>query len=688
MSEQPKGQKFTAQAEAIILEHLDDEHFGVSELAATMHMSRSNLLRKCKKQTGLSASQFIRKIRLEQAMELLKETDLTVSEVSYQVGFGSASYFIKCFREHYGYPPGEVGKVSFEETQQSDGSPNFLQRYKWPALIVALLVLFGSVYFLMPSSTPTTNSSDGNIEKSIAVLPFRNESSDSTNLYFVNGLMEASLGNLQKIEALRVISRTSVEKYRHSDKNIGEIAKELDVNFIVEGSGQKIGDQVMLNIQLIDAATDTQVWGEQYTYGLVDVFALQNEVAKKIADAIKARITPSELEQIDKKPTDNLVAYDYYLKAQEPFNRQTVDGLLEAIPLFEKAVEEDPQFALVYADLAIAYYHLDTYKEEKKYAETINNYADKALLYDSELAESLIAKALYYMYTGEYRLAVPHLVKALEYNPNSSAVVQLLALLYSNYIPDTGKYLEYALKGIQLDIASNDSIGKSYIYLTLSNALIQSGFTDEAITYIDKSLAYNPQNYYAPYLKAYIMYAKNKDIKQTLAAVKHELEKDNTRLDILQEVAKLHYFQKEYDSAFPYYRRFDSIRKSRGLYIYPQEDIKIGVTYQKMGLQDEADRLFQSYTTYCENDQSIYQPASMAVKYAHEGKLDEAIAELKKFSAKNHFQYWIVLFMKLDPALQPLEAHPEYKAVMQKIDDKFWENHDRLKEILEEKGLL
>ncbi|WP_437395427.1 helix-turn-helix domain-containing protein [Flagellimonas lutimaris] len=687
MLDKPKGQKFTEEAKAIVLEHLSDEHFGVSELADAMSMSRSSLLRKCKKQTQLSASQFIRQIRLREAMELLKEKDLTVSEVSYQVGFGSTSYFIKCFREHYGHPPGEVGKADFEEIVR-DQSSSFLNKYKWVAIAVAILVCGGIAFILIPSHSPTTDvAQKTGLEKSIAVLPFKNESSDSTNLYFVNGLMEASLGNLQKIEDMRVISRTSVEKYRNSNQNIGEIASELDVNYIVEGSGQKVGDQVMLNIQLIDASTDTRIWGEQYTQELVDIFAVQNEVAKKIADAIEAKVTPSELEQIDKKPTENLVAYDYYLKAQEPFNRQTEEGLLEAIPLFEKAIEEDPQFALVYADLAIAYYYLDLYKKEKEYTETINNYADKALLHDSKLTESLIAKALYYMHIGDYRLAVPHLEKALEYNPNSSGVVNILSSIYSNALPDTGKYLEYALKGIQLDVADNDT-AKSYIYLHLSNALIQSGFTDEALEYIDKAIELFPQNPYAPYLKAYIRYAKNKDIKQTLNAMKKELQKDTTRLDILQEVAKLHYFQKEYDSAYRYYKSYNEMKKARGLDIYPQEDIKIGVTYEKMGFQKEADELLKSYTEYCENDQSIYQPASMAVKYAYEGKTDLAIEQLEEFAAKNHFQYWILLFMGLDPNLQKLETNPKYEAVMQKIEDRFWENHAKLKETLEEKGLL
>ncbi|MER3317024.1 MAG: helix-turn-helix domain-containing protein [Allomuricauda sp.] len=687
MPDNPKGVKFTEQAEAMILKHLSDEHFGVSELANAMHMSRSNLLRKCKKQTQLSASQFIRQIRLREAMELLKHSELTVSEVSYRVGFGSTSYFIKCFREYYGHPPGEVGKIDLEKTKE-EPSKSFLNKYKWALMALVMLVVSGIAYLSMPPSTPTADiAQKASLEKSIAVLPFKNESSDSTNLYFVNGLMEASLGNLQKIEDLRVISRTSVEKYRNSDRNIGEIAAELNVNYIVEGSGQKVGDQVMLNIQLIDAITDTRIWGEQYTQEVVDIFAVQNEVAKKIADAIKAKVTPSELEQIDKKPTDNLAAYDYYLKAQEPFNRQTEEGLLEAIPLFEKAIEEDPEFALVYADLAIAYYYLDLYKKEKQYTETINNYADKALLHDSKLTESLIAKALYYMHIGDYRLAVPHLEKALEYNPNSSGVVNILSSIYSNALPNTGKYLEYALKGIQLDVSDNN-ITQSYTYLHLSNALVQAGFTDEALLYIDKSLDINPDNQYAPYLKAYIRYAKNQDIKQTLNSLKRELRKDTTRLDILQEVAKLHYFQKEYDSAYYYYKPFNDIRKSQGLGIYPQEDIKIGYTFEKMGHQEEADSLITAYAEYCENDQSIYQPASMAVLYAYEGKYAEAIDQYEEFSTKNHFMYWMILFMTMDPVLDSLKSYPGYNTVIQKIEDRFWENHDRLEKTLIEKGLL
>ncbi len=415
---------------------------------------------------------------------------------------------------------------------------NVFTKYKWHILTAAFLVVIVlSVLLFSKKSTVTTE-----FEKSIAVLPFKNESSDTLNLYFVNGLMESTLNNLQKIADLRVISRTSAEKYRNTNKGIPEIAEELNVNYVVEGSGQRMGNQVLLNIQLIEAIDDRPVWSEQYSREVEDVFALQNEVARKIADAIEATVTPAERQQIEKIPTENLEAYDYYLQALEPYNTGTKEGLTEAISLFEKAIEQDPQFALAYAYIAFSYYHLDQFQKQKQYTEQINNNADKALLYNAKSAESLIAKALYYMQIKEYRLALPHLEKALEYNPNSSSVVQMLASLYSNEIPNTEKYLTYALKGIQLDIAAYDSITKSYIYLNLSNAFIQNGFVDEATTYINRSLDYNPDNYYSPMLKAYILFAKDGNIKQTQKLLLKEWNKDTARLDILQEVAKFHYY--------------------------------------------------------------------------------------------------------------------------------------------------
>ncbi len=677
---------FINEAEAIILENISKEQFGVSELAERMNMSRSNLLRKIKKETQLSASQFIRQIRLVKSVELLKQNTFTISEIAFQVGFGSTSYFVKCFREQYGYPPSEAGKEK-PETEIKAIQQSVLNRYRWQMLaVVALIVIV--VVSVMLLSKKNNVYTDLKIEKSIAVLPFKNESSDTLNLYFVNGLMEAALNNLQKIGDLRVISRTSVEKYRNTSKGIPEIAEELNVNYLVEGSGQRIGDKVLLNIKLIEASSDRPVWGEQYSREVGDVFSLQNEVAQKIASAIEAVVTPAELKQIEKIPTENLVAYDFYLQALEPLNSRTKDGLEKAIPLFEKAIENDEQFALAYANVAFAYFFLDIYQNQKQYTEEINNFADKALLYDPKSAESLMAKALYYMQIEEYKLAVPHLEKALEYNPNASAVVQMLGDIYARVIPNTGKYLEYALKGIQLDIAANDSITQSYIYLHLSNALIQAGFVEEALTYINKSLDYNPENYYSPLVKIFIRYAQNGDMDQIKMQLIEEWKKDTTRLDILQEVAKVHYFQEDYDNAFYYYEKFVKAREKNDLAIYLHEDVKISRVYKMMGMDEQAAELFDSYSEYCEKDESIYKSASMAVKYAYEGNNDKAIEQYKIFATQNNYQYWILIFIEKDPILFPLKSHPDYEGVIRKIEERFWENQAVLRKSLEQKGLI
>ncbi|SDE99191.1 TolB amino-terminal domain-containing protein [Pricia antarctica] len=507
-------------------------------------------------------------------------------------------------------------------------------------------------------------------------------------VYFVNGLMESTLNNLQKIQDFRVVSRTSAEKYGNNKRSIPEIAEDLHVNYVVEGSGQRVGNQILLNIQLIEASTDRPIWAEQYSREVVDVFALQNEVAKKIADAVKAKMTPAELAQIEKKPTVNLVAYDFYLKALSPFHMRTKEGLEKAIALFEKAIEQDSQFAIAYANIAISYYFLDVDQKQKQYTEQINNFADKALLYDTKSAESLIAKALYYMQNNEYQLALPHLEKALEYNPNSSDVIQMLAVLYADAVPNTGKYLEYALKGIQLDMAAKDSMTKSYIYLSLSNALIQNGFVDEAFTYINKSLDYNPGNYYSPFLKSFILYAKDDNLDQTKNRLIKEWSKDTTRLDILQEVAKFNYYLEDYDSAFYYYEKFVKARERNGLDIYPQEDIKIGFVYKKKGLNEQAVQFFNAYARYCEKDQSIYKSASTAVKYTYEGQNDKAIEQLKVFATQDNYQYWILLFMEKDPLIKPLKSHPEFNGILQKIKNRFWQKQAKLRTSLKEKGLI
>ncbi|NRB60122.1 MAG: helix-turn-helix domain-containing protein [Winogradskyella sp.] len=704
MSEHSFSNDFLSQAKARVLDEISNEQFGVSELAEAMRMSRSSLLRKIKKQTGLSASQFIRNLRLDKAKELLVTSELTVSEISYEVGFSNSSYFIKCYREYFGHPPGEARKQIDERSEvdvisnESDNeledaqalqetSASFLSTHKNKIIGVLSALIIALISFYVGNTTGDSQKA-AESQKSIAVLPFKNMSADSSNLYFVNGLMESALGKLQKIEDLRVISRTSVEKYRASSLSVADIAKDLNVKYIVEGSGQKQNNEVLLNIQLIDATTDTQLWTEQYKYKLDNVFELQNTVAKKIALAIKANITPNEFAILDKTPTESVEAYDLFLQGLELAQSRTTDHLIQAVEFFDKAIELDKEFAIAYAQKAISYYYLDQFKIQKKYIDKLNEAADKALLYDSKLDLSLIAKALYYISTLDFNLAIPHLEKALEYNPNSSSVVLILSDLYARAVPNTAKHLKYALKANQINVEANDSVSKSYAYLILSNALIQVGFVDEALEQIDKSLDYNPTNPYAPYLKNYIEYAKYGNLEKTTELMLKEWKRDTTRIDVLNEVAKLYYYQEDYKEAYHYYDIYNDIKTARGIDLYPHEYLKMAIVYKKMGEVETANVFYQEYATYCETDTSIYQSASLAVKHIYDGDYDQAIAQYKIFSNQSNFQYWMIVFLEKDPLIKALQSHPEYNKTIKSINEKFWEDHEDVKRMLIENNLL
>jgi TolB-like protein/AraC-like DNA-binding protein/tetratricopeptide (TPR) repeat protein len=679
----PADLHFLSELDEVISKNLANEQFGVTELAEAMNMSRSNLLRKVKKSTNLPVNQLIREARLKRAMELLQNSASNVSEVSHQVGFNSASYFIKCFREHYGFPPGEANKRG-----PSEILPRVKRSINWKVLFagftgLTIMLLFGVLFYYYKTTAPQP------LERSIVVLPFKNESNDSTNVYLINGLMESTLNNLQKIEGLRVLSRTSSEKYRNTTQSIPEMAGELEVSYFVEGSGQKIGDQILLNIQLIEGPTDKHIWAKQYRREAKDIFALQQEIAKNIAEEIEVVMSPAVKQRIEKIPTENLEAYDSFLKGVDLLRKGSDDDLQASLIHFQDAIKKDNSFAYAYACAGIACYYLDIFKAEKQHVDELGNYADKALLYDPKLAESLTAKAMYYLLRKEYDKALPHLEKGLEYNPNSTQIISLLADFYAMYLPNTGKYLEYALKGSRLDAGSGDSVSVSNFYLQLGNALAQTGFIDNSLEYIDKSLEFNSNNPFARHLRAFVVYAKNKDLHQTKQLLLTEFSKDTTRLDILQDIAKVSFYLKEYDSAYRYYQRFNYLRELFMLDIYRHENLTIGLAYEKAGDTKKAKEFINDYRQYWDADQTAYKDLGLTAYYDYMGDTRKAIEHLKRFSKQDNIQYWIILFIRQEPVPgKGLNREPECKKLLDEIEAKFWANHKKLKLTLEEKGLL
>ncbi len=261
----------------------------------------------------------------------------------------------------------------------------------WITAVVAIVAaaLFVAGRLNLFHSKPSTATGVAS-EKSIAVLPFENLSEDKANAYFADGIQEEILTRLAKIADLKVISRTSTLQYQSKPGNLSDIAKQLGVANILEGSVQKAADQVRINVQLIKAATDTHLWADTYDRKLTDIFTVESQVAKAVADTLQAKLSGTEQSAIAARPSENSEAHDLYLKGRYFFGKRTADDLKRAIDYFNQALAKDPNYALAYAGLADSYVLLPEYSRESS-AELFPKAraaAGKALAIDNTLAEA------------------------------------------------------------------------------------------------------------------------------------------------------------------------------------------------------------------------------------------------------------------------------------------------------------
>jgi TolB-like protein/Tfp pilus assembly protein PilF len=271
-------------------------------------------------------------------------------------------------------------------------------------------------------------------EKSIAVLPFENRSEDKANAYFADGIQDEILTRLSKISDLKVISRTSTQHYKSAPENLPEIARQLGVAHILEGSVQKNGDDVRVNVQLIKAANDSHVWADTFDRELIDIFSVESEVAKTIAEQLRAKLTGQEEQIIDAKPTDIPEAYDAYLRglAYTLKPATTAASALGAQKYFREAVRLDPNFALSWALLSYvdALRFLDQFNLQPTIAlrEETRQAAETALALQPNLGEALLANGYYhYACLKDYDTAVHYFEQARQFLPNSSRIPVSLA---------------------------------------------------------------------------------------------------------------------------------------------------------------------------------------------------------------------------------------------------------------------
>ena len=305
---------------------------------------------------------------------------------------------------------------------------------KWTAIIVAAAVLAAALLAFQFTRTrssataelPKQSAPTASVDKSVAVLPFENLSSDKENAFFAQGIQDEIITTLSKISGLRVISRTSTAHYSSAPENLSEIARQLHVSNVLEGSVQKAGEKVHINVQLIQADNDAHLWAQSYNRELTDIFGVEAEVAKSIADSLQATLSPQEKARVEAKPTTNADAYVLYLRARDYQMRP--DNLLQdfrsAMNLYDQAIKMDPNFALAHARLSAVMsmiYHWFEPTQEVK--ETARREADESLRLQPDLGEGHLALGLYFYYEeNNYEEALRELNLAAKALPNDGDV--------------------------------------------------------------------------------------------------------------------------------------------------------------------------------------------------------------------------------------------------------------------------
>ena len=456
-------------------------------------------------------------------------------------------------------------------------------------------------------------------QKSIAVLPFDNLSRDPDNAYFAEGIQDEILTRLAKVADLKVISRTSTQKYKSAPDNLRDIAKQLGVLNILEGSVQRAADQVRVTVQLINATTDAHLWAETYDRKLTDIFAVESDIAKTIADTLHAKLTGSEKSAIAKRPTADTEAYELYLKGRFFWNKRTGPDLRKAIAYFNQAIAKDPNYALAYAGLADAYVLLPPYGaasalESFPHAEAA---AKKALELDDALAEAHTSLAqVLVSYDFDFEGSTREFERAIALNPNYATAHHWYGSGPPLSLGEFDRAIAELKRAQQLDPLS-----------LIINADLGSGFVtarryDDAIAQLRKTIEMDPHFYYAHWNLGEALELKGK-LREAFAEYKKAAELNDDPL-VLSLVAQAEAKLGQRDDARKILKQLEQLATRRYVGNYAFALVHIALGEKEKAIED--------------------------LEHAYRDRVGPDIA-----------------LLKVDPMLDPLRGDPRFEALVAKI---------------------
>jgi TolB-like protein/Tfp pilus assembly protein PilF len=467
------------------------------------------------------------------------------------------------------------------------------------------------------TSTPSAASAGPISEKSVAVLPFENLSRDPENAFFASGIQDEILTRLAKIGALKVISRTSTQQYQSKPQSLTEIAKQLGVANILEGSVQKTGDRVRITVQLISALSDSHLWADTYDRKLIDTFGVESDVAQKIASSLEAQLTGSEQRAIAARPTENTEAYQLYLKGKFFWNKRTGDDLKAAADLFRQAVAVDPSYANAYAGLAQADLLIPVFGAgaPRDFFPKAKAAAERAIELDETSAEGHSALAMLLCFDFKFPASEAEFRRAIQLNPNYATAHHWFG---NSLLVSLGRFDEGIREGeraveldplsliINADLGSTFMIGRRY---------------DEAIAQLRRTLALDGNFSYAHWNLGEALYLKG-DVNAAIA---------------------------EYEKA----RALDDDPEVLGL---------LGRAYAETGKREQALEILRKLQ---ETGQNQYIRSYVySLIYIGLGDKATAIEYLEK--AREGFETPDTTWLKVDPLFDPLRSEPRFQQLVAK----------------------
>lgn len=560
---------------------------------------------------------------------------------------------------------------------------------------VLLVALIGQFLYFNYSNSSTSHLEL--LDKSIAILPFRNESANMDNQYFCNGIMEAILNHLSKIEDLRVISRTSVEQFRDNVPSTVEIGKRLNVNYILEGSVQRIGDEAIITAQLINANNEEHIWSGSYDRNIKDVFKVQAEITEIIAAELETKILPEVKERIEMPISSDPVAYDYYLQGNEflfkankkiQSNSEWKSNLDKAQLFFESAIKKDSVFADAYVGLAKVEYENQVFSiNNSNKLDEVLILANKAILLNPDLTEAHRLKGMYYNQTNQEDLALIEFKKALLLNPNDVSSLYQKTFIYLTF---DHNYLNAvkALKEIEKRINLPEDLWKynfemSEIFAETSDMEMQEYYLNECLSLIPDKRTY-----------AAWLYMRQKKFNKAIDYLNHIHQKENQSKLALSGAVYLQ--QKDYRMAVDCYKKWESLvkiespttwvsthdlhRYGQSLYLTNQKEkgvvlIKKQIEIYKKEI-DQENMLSQRHLV-----SNFYDLAGI---YSFLGNKEMAYYWLEKFEQqdgwRNHGD--LVSFIKMDIQFDNIREDQQFKNIVERGSIQMKKINDEIKQYL------